>query len=201
MGALPSTSFGAQLDSQTPGGGTPTYQAMQGAISYAQSVASGEGKDGSVAIVLVTDGLPEADCNNTSVSQVKALAASVSATIPTYVIGVGDALTNLNDIAVGGGTKSALVVSQTNAAQIQADITKAINQIKASALTCDYKIPAAPSGANVRSRQGQRAAHARRRRRFDALLQPVPAPAARAGSTTTRTLRRASSSATPAATA
>jgi len=146
MGALPSNAFGSQLDAQSPAGGTPTYQAMQGAIGYAQSVASGQGKDGSVAIVLVTDGLPQANCNNTSISQVKSLAASVAATIPTYVIGVGDALSNLNDIAVGGGTKAALVVSQSNAAQIQADFAKAINQIKASALTCDYKIPAAPSG-------------------------------------------------------
>ncbi|CAN5744141.1 hypothetical protein BH11MYX4_BH11MYX4_21470 [soil metagenome] len=147
MAALPSTQFAGQLDAQSPAGGTPTYQAMQGAIGYAQGIAAGQGKDGSVAIVLVTDGLPQADCNNTSVNEVANLAASVSATIPTYVIGVGDALSNLNDIAVGGATKAALVVSQSNPAQVQADFTKAINQIKASALTCDYKIPAAPAGS------------------------------------------------------
>ena len=143
---LPSTSFGDQLDLQSPAGGTPTYQALQGAIDYAQQVATGQGKDGKTAIVLVTDGLPDSNCNNSSVSNVKSLAASVAATIPTYVIGVGDELTNLNDIATGGGTKSALIVSVANPSQIQADFTKAINQIKASALTCDYAIPAAPSG-------------------------------------------------------
>jgi hypothetical protein len=146
ISALPSTTFGQQLDAQNPAGGTPTYQALQGAISYAQSVATGQGKDGKVAIVLVTDGLPKADCSNTSISSVKSLAAGVAATIPTYVIGVGSALSNLNDIASGGGTTSALIVSDANPAQIQADFTKAINQIKQSALSCDYKIPAAPAG-------------------------------------------------------
>ena len=146
MAALPSTSFGQQLDSQIPGGGTPTYQALQGAISYAQDVASGQGKDGKVAIVLVTDGLPDSGCGNTAISSVKSLVSGVAATLPTYVIGVGSALSNLNEIAAGGGTKSALIVPVDNPTQIQADFTKAINQIKASALTCDYKIPAAPSG-------------------------------------------------------
>jgi hypothetical protein len=146
MNALPSTAFAAQMDAQSPNGNTPTYQAMEGAIGYAQSIAVGQGKDGTVAIVLVTDGLPKG-CNNSSVSDVRSLAASVASTIPTYVIGVGDALSNLNDIAQGGGTKSALVVSQSNPAQVQADFTKAINTIKASALTCDYKIPPPPAGA------------------------------------------------------
>jgi len=146
MASLPSTTFGQQLDTKSPAGGTPTYQAMQGAISYAQQIATGQGADGKVAIVLVTDGLPDAQCDNTSIPDVQSLAAGVAATIPTYVIGVGDALTNLDQIASGGGTKSALIVSTTNPSQIQADFTKAINQIKASALTCDYKIPAAPTG-------------------------------------------------------
>jgi hypothetical protein len=143
--ALPSTAFGQNLDFQDPNGGTPTKAALQGAISYAQQVAAGQGKDGKVAVVLVTDGVPEG-CGDNSISGISALAAGVAATIPTYVIGVGDQLTNLNDIAVGGGTKNALIVSVNNPAQIQADFTKAINQIKASALTCDYKIPAAPAG-------------------------------------------------------
>jgi hypothetical protein len=146
MAALPNASFGQQLDDEIPGGGTPTYQALQGAIGYAQGVASGQGKDGKVAIVLVTDGLPDSGCGNTAISSVKTLVQGVAATLPTYVIGVGNALTNLNEIAAGGGTTSALIVPVDNPTQIQSDFTKAINQIKASALTCDYKIPAAPSG-------------------------------------------------------
>jgi hypothetical protein len=146
IAALPSTTFGDQLSLQSPGGGTPTYQALQGAIDYAQGIATGQGKDGKVAIVLVTDGLPDSDCSNSNVPAVQGLAAGVAASIPTYVIGVGDELTNLDAIASGGGTTSALIVSVSNPTQIQADFTKAINAIKASALTCDYGIPAAPAG-------------------------------------------------------
>ena len=145
MSALPSPTFGQQLDAQNPAGGTPTKPALEGAIAYAQQVAAGPGKDGKVAVVLVTDGIPQG-CNGNSIANIRQLAASVAKTIPTYVIGVGSELSSLRDIASGGGTNDALIVSVSNPAQVQADFTKAINQIKASALTCDYKIPAAPSG-------------------------------------------------------
>jgi len=143
--ALPSTTFGNALDARDPDGGTPTLAALGGAIDYAQQVAAGEGKDGKVAIVLVTDGVP-ANCNDNQISNVKALAASVAATIPTYVIGVGNALGNLNEIAVGGGTKSAFIVSTGDPTKTQTELLKAINDIKQSALSCDYKIPPAPAG-------------------------------------------------------
>ena len=84
MAALPSTSFGQSLDNQIPGGGTPTYQALQGAISYAQGVATGQAKDGKVAIVLVTDGLPDSGCGNTAISSVKSLVSGVAASTLTY---------------------------------------------------------------------------------------------------------------------
>ncbi|AKV02424.1 hypothetical protein AKJ09_09087 [Labilithrix luteola] len=144
--ALPSTLFGQSLDGQGPGGGTPTRPALEGAISYAQSVAAGQGKDGKVAIVLVTDGEP-AGCDKNDVKDVQNLAATVSSTIPTYVIGVGDSLAKLDDIAAGGGTGSALIVSTSNPAQIQADFAKAIEKIKGEALSCDYTMPPPPSGA------------------------------------------------------
>lgn len=143
--SLPSTAFGTALDSMSPNGGTPTKSALTGAIEYAKQVQAGEGKDGKVAIVLVTDGVPE-NCSDNSIGNVKALAATVATTIPTYVIGVGGALTSLNDIAVGGGTKSAFIVNTGDPTKTQAELLKAINAIKENALTCDYKIPAPPNG-------------------------------------------------------
>ncbi|MBS2020532.1 MAG: VWA domain-containing protein [Deltaproteobacteria bacterium] len=143
--ALPSPAFGAALDSQSPNGGTPTKSALSGAIDYAKQVQAGEGKDGTVAIVLVTDGVP-ANCSDNSIGNVKALAASVAATIPTYVIGVGGALGSLNDIAVGGGTKSAFIVNTGDPSKTQTELLKAINAIKQNAISCDYKIPPAPAG-------------------------------------------------------
>lgn len=144
--ALPSPLFGQSLDDQNPGGGTPTRPALEGAISYAQSIAAGEAKDGKVAIVLVTDGEP-AGCDDNDVSDVQSVASTVSSSIPTYVIGVGDSLDKLDDIASGGGTGSALIVSTSNPAQIQADFTKAIEKIKGEALSCDYTMPPPPSGS------------------------------------------------------
>ncbi|MBX3188696.1 MAG: VWA domain-containing protein [Labilithrix sp.] len=142
---LPSASFGTALDSQSPNGGTPTRPALEGAINTAQTVAAGPGKDGKVAIVLVTDGQPEG-CSNNNVNSIRDLASSVASTIPTYVIGVGDALTNLNAIAVGGGTKNALIVSTADPTKIQTEFSKAIETIKASAIACDYNIPPPPAG-------------------------------------------------------
>jgi len=143
--ALPSAAFGTALDATSPNGGTPTKSALTGAIEYAKTVQAGEGKDGKVAIVLVTDGVPQ-NCSDNSIANVKALAATVAATIPTYVIGVGGALTSLNDIAVGGGTKTAFIVNTGDPTKTQTELLTAINAIKQNALSCDYKIPAAPSG-------------------------------------------------------
>lgn len=149
MTALPSPTFGTSLDAQFPNGGTPTHAALDGAIHYAQEVASNEGKDGKVAIVLVTDGLPESNCAGNSVPAVAALAATVAQTLPTYVIGVGGELTSLTEIAAGGGTTSAFIVNANAPAQIQADFLAAINAIKLSAFSCDYAIPSPPSGERL----------------------------------------------------
>ncbi|MBS2020161.1 MAG: VWA domain-containing protein [Deltaproteobacteria bacterium] len=146
--ALPSPVFGTALDGQSPNGSTPTRPALEGAITYAKSVAAGKGGariDGKVAIVFVTDGVPQG-CNNNSIASTKALAASVAATIPTYVIGVGGALGSLDEIAVGGGTKKALIVNTGDPSKTQAELLAAINTIKNSALSCEYKIPAPPTG-------------------------------------------------------
>lgn len=146
MTALPNAAFGASLDSQSPAGGTPTHVALQGAMAYAQGTAPSRGK---VAIVLVTDGLPDSSCTGNSVGAVRDLAASVAGALPTYVIGVGDELASLNEIAAGGGTGDAFIVSASDPRQLQQEFLGAINTIKASALACDYAIPAAPAGERL----------------------------------------------------
>lgn len=149
MTALPSADFGKSLDQQFPNGDTPTEAALGGAIQYAKTVAANEAKDGRVAIVLVTDGIPDSTCNDNSVPAVAQLAASVAQTVPTYVIGVGNELTSLTQIAEGGGTKSAFIVNTNAPEQIQTDFLSAVNAIKLSAIACDYAIPPAPSGQTI----------------------------------------------------
>jgi hypothetical protein len=144
--ALPSASFGSALDGTGPNGGTPTADALGGAIAYAQTLQAGQGKDGTVAVVMVTDGVPEGCADDLDVQPSVDEATAVAATIKTYIVGVGDQLSNLNAIAVAGGTKSAFVVSVGDPSKTQTDLTNAINTIRLSALACDYKIPAPPSG-------------------------------------------------------
>ena len=153
--ALPNAApFTAALTANSPNGGTPTLPALQGAVQYAKTVKAGLTKGEKVAVVLVTDGDPN-DCaanpNNAAAAaaEVGAFAATVAATIPTYVIGVGPDAANLTAIATGGGTAPPIMVSTTSPAQTTTDILKAINQIKASTLGCDYTLPAPPAGKTL----------------------------------------------------
>ena len=143
---LPSNDFGSALDGISPNGGTPTFSALTGAINYATTLKTGTAKDSTVAVVMVTDGIPQGCVDDMDPSMAAGAAAAASATIPTYVVGVGDQLGSLNQIAQSGGTKSAFVVSVGDPTKTQQDLSKAINQIRASALSCDYKIPSPPNG-------------------------------------------------------
>lgn len=147
MTALPSNTLGQRLDQNNPNGGTPTRPALEGAVQYAQQSQQGQGKDGKVVIVLVTDGQPN-DCSS-SVGSVSQVAQNAAATFPTYVIGVGSALQNLDAIAQAGGTNKAFIVNTGNPSQTQQELTKALNDIRESALTCDYKIPPPPPGEEL----------------------------------------------------
>jgi hypothetical protein len=138
---LPSRAFRESLSTTRAFGGTPTKPALEGAVQYARIVAR-EG-DAKVAIVLVTDGEPT-DCSS-DVRTVSAVAADVSASIPTYVVGVGD-LASLDTIAVSGGTKKAILVDAKDPARIERDLLAAIGRIKSQVLACDYSIPAPPKG-------------------------------------------------------
>ncbi len=147
--ALPSSAFGSVLDQTGPDPnrrGTPTVAALTGALNYAKSIQGTTAKDGSIAVVMVTDGIPEQCSDDSDIDDSVDVAKVNAATIPTYVVGVGDQLTDLNKLAVGGGTKSAFIVSTSDPSKTQGDLTKAFNAIKLSALTCDYAIPAAPAG-------------------------------------------------------
>jgi uncharacterized protein YegL len=148
MSALPdATAFSTALNANSPGGGTPTLPAEQGAVQYAQTIAAGLKAGEKIAVVLVTDGDPN-DCNSTS-TNVAAAAATVAATIKTYVIGVGNEVAKLDEIATGGGTAPHIQVNTTNAATTSADLRTAIGKIKAAQLSCDYTLPPPPTGKTI----------------------------------------------------
>jgi hypothetical protein len=138
-----------KLNSMTGSGGTPTRYALEGAVQYAQGVQTQMGGNGKVVLVLATDGTPEfCDSNANSVSSTAAIAAGVASTIPTYVIGVGDQLTSLNQLAQSGGTQSAFIVSTQNG-QVGAQFSAAMDAIRGASLGCEYAIPAPPAGQTL----------------------------------------------------
>ena len=141
MSPLPqATSFTTAIESQHFCRGTPTKPALQAAIAYANEIRQPGIK---VAVVLVTDGEPNECGNNASVVSIASAAAS---TVPTYVIGVGTALTNLNAIAAAGRTGSAILVDTADATQVTRDFEAALGQISGSAQSCTYTMPAPPQG-------------------------------------------------------
>jgi uncharacterized protein YegL len=147
MRALPdANAFSSAINNQTPNGGTPTRPALIGAIQYAQEQLA-QNPGNKVAVVLVTDGEPN-DCQS-SVSSVAAEAQKVAQTIPTYVVGVGNSLSNLNQIAAAGGTQKAFIVSTNNPAQTAADFQNALSVIRGQALACDLKMPTPPAGKEL----------------------------------------------------
>lgn len=112
------------LGGATPTGETPTGAALRGACGYAGGYKQAHpGHD--VVLLLVTDGEPQAPltsragtCNPTLADATAAASACLTGGLPvrTYVLGVGPSLTNLNQIAAAGGTRSAHLVAGGGAA-------------------------------------------------------------------------------------
>lgn len=145
MTQLPNAGAFSSAFTQNPAGNTPTVPALQGALDAARAVQA-TGKN--VAVVLATDGQPNGCSSNTA--GVESVAAAGAADgIKTYVIGVGPSTGNLNGFADKGGTGSAIMIPTNDAAQVSADLQKAIGQIASSLLGCNYGLPAPPAGQTL----------------------------------------------------
>jgi hypothetical protein len=134
----------SSLNAHSPNTGTPTSAALQGAIDHAKAWSTSH--PGDVVIdVLATDGNPEeCDTNLTDINNIAAAGANGSPKILTFVIGVGSSLTALNGIAAAGGTTSAFLVDTNGNANQQ--FLDALNQIRGTALGCNYSIPLPTTG-------------------------------------------------------
>jgi hypothetical protein len=149
--------FSAAINTRNVQGNTPTTPALEGAIASAATWQSAHPEQ-NVFVVFVTDGQPNG-CNSNVQNAAAAAAAGAARTPPikTYVLGVGPQVGNLNAIAVGGGTgPTAYLVTSGGAAAL----TAALNAIKGSTVSCDYKVPDVTSGqldftqVNVQTRVG-----------------------------------------------
>jgi hypothetical protein len=153
------TPLTAAIDATKPAGGTPTLPALNGAISYAQQVASTHPTD-KVVVVLATDGDPGfgingvyADgCANNDIPHVAAVAQAAfggKPSIPTYVIGVGPDLQNLAAIATAGGTQQPIMIPVSDPTQTEGAFLAALDTIRAASVPCDFTIPAPPNGQQI----------------------------------------------------
>lgn len=141
-----SSAIVTSLGRHFPDTATPTGPALDGAIQHAKNWALDPNHfDHTVIVVLATDGEPT-ECDPTDVGQIGQQiaqpAAQGSPSIKTFVIGVGN-VANLNQIAQYGGTGQAYITSGPQAGQQFLD---ALNQIRGSALACEYKLPTPEAG-------------------------------------------------------
>lgn len=143
--ALPNTStLVSAIDGIVAAGNTPTQAALTGAIQYASGVRTRTNKP--VAVVMVTDGYPEGCSDSGDVSQAAQVARGAAATVPTYVVGLGDRLSNLHQLAAAGGTTQAHLISSTNPGGVTAGLIGALSSIRGVDVTCEYKLPQTING-------------------------------------------------------
>lgn len=156
MTVLPSTAFGQAIDAITPmtadewRPGTPTLAVLTGTIDYALSAAADD-PEARTAVVLVSDGYPEG-CDDNSIESVEALVQSTADRLPVYVIGVAnppggpDTVSNLNGVAVAGGTEQAFIVATEDPESTQSAFTDAVQAIRRTTLSCEFSVPDPPDG-------------------------------------------------------
>lgn len=120
---------------------TPTLPALDGAHLYAEEWAK-KNPGHVTVVVLATDGEPN-NCGTTTTNTPTNIALRAeqafqgNPSIPTFVIGVGDKVGDLDAIAVSGGTNKAVYLSDANAYQ---GLLDALNEIRGS-VACEYQIP------------------------------------------------------------
>jgi len=139
------------ISMQAPGGTTPTVPSLTAAIQHASAWAKAHPSH-RVAVVYATDGYPKGCTNNTiDVAAMVAQAGfAAQPSIPTYVLGVGPNLADLEKIAAAGSgskTKAFLVDTSQNAAT---QLTAALSGIRMNtAVDCTYTIPPPPAGQTL----------------------------------------------------
>jgi len=127
--------------------GTPTYPALQGSYTALRAYLTANPARRGV-LLLATDGLPSKLCTGDTSAEIVTLIQSQAAMTPpiqTYVIGIGD-VGNLNDWATAGGTGHAAFIVDGAGTTTQADLAKALAEIRVLSLPCEYPIPAPDAG-------------------------------------------------------
>ena len=131
-----------ELGTATAANHTPTAAAINAAAMYVPTVNDGNSK----AILLATDGMPNCvggrvNSDDDMPATTAAVAGAYAASIPVYVVGMGpqQSITNLNDLAVAGGTTQ---YYPADSVQALSDALAAISKIVST--TCEFQTPTTP---------------------------------------------------------
>ena len=149
MGLLPghATAINASLSAEMPTGTfTPLEGALNGIANYSATYAgTPPGSAEKVVGLLLTDGIPDGPCDNTTAGLAAIAAAAYGGTpsIPVYVLGMSGADFNvLGQIAAAGGTSAAYSVTSGGAAAFFATL----QDIQLDAVGCEYALPKPEGG-------------------------------------------------------
>ncbi len=144
------------LDGQVMGGSTPMVPLFEGMFSYLKEYQAANPKR-KVVFVLATDGVPDASCQsppdpalpNTldNVILLAGKAQTESPSIQTFVIGVGENLTVMDQVAAAGGSGKSFVVDI--AGDTQTAFFAALDAIRQSSLQCEFEIPEPEEGKAI----------------------------------------------------
>ncbi|HEX7506979.1 MAG TPA: vWA domain-containing protein [Polyangia bacterium] len=134
----------AKVAATTPGGNTPTAQAITASTAYLKTVQDQSTK----YILLATDGEPNCAQGSDSTPNVQAtvdaITAAKNAGFTVYVIGIGPqaALTNLQSFAVAGGTTNYFPATSPQA------LADAFASISKTVTTCTFVMAQTPPDPN-----------------------------------------------------
>jgi len=136
------------LDQACPNGDTATKAVIEGAIQYFDQRTATAGYNAKPIILLVTDGEPDdGDCpeayGNTLRGASDMAATAAAAGYPVYVVAMGDELQELDQIASGGGTDAAVIVS----GGALLDAVNGVRDDELAQLPCQYAVPTPNDGA------------------------------------------------------
>jgi len=137
-----------QIGNTSPGGNTPTAQAITAATTYLKTVNDNNNH----VILLATDGEPNCASGGSSTPNVQAtvdaITAAKSAGFLVYVIGIGPqaALTNLQSFAVAGGSGNYYPATSP---QALTDAFASISKLVATCVFTSTKPPPAPDNVAV----------------------------------------------------
>ena len=146
LGPLPAnaTPLAASLEANTPNGGTPLGSAIDGAL-YAAVGQKKLAPDHAVAMVIVTDGVPDGCTEDLTVTDSYVNAALLEEAVPTFAIGIG--ITPgavLDGVAAAGGTGKSLTVADPS------HLAEALSTAQNTVIGCEFVIPKlAPSGQQI----------------------------------------------------